>query len=411
MIDMLALRIPFKDDYVDKRLDGNSLFAMIDIRRIAELSGLMLSAYTVEFAIDGDLTVSGLKHNYESLPTHYAGIACKVYEGGKNFYPCVEIKASPAKVLQGHNVFGPVDLELCSSELLCGLATSMPQLYELLDVPGTVVARIDATYSAKVSNDSIAKQVISFLKNVSNGQTKRTRAQEFETTVMWNETSRTRVLVAYLKYPELMGQLEKLRSTPSAKLTPSQLNSLRVMSDPELHEFACGLVRFEARLKPRFLTAFGFPSLLVDAINFQRNYKSESGCVVFDLWQKAFGELFASFEGSDMNVYNDDKVFEELKKSYFSYTPKGNISYASAHRLFGFYRRLLNEGYDDVQNTMSKSTFYRQISQLVNIGLSKSQLQNLSSTRDNVVPLMRVINIDFLNQKPSWYSEPVSRYA
>lgn len=411
MIDMLALRIPFKDEFVQNRLEGNDLISFIDIRRIAEMSGLLLSAYTVEFAIDGDLTVSGLKHNYESVPTHYAGIACKVFEGGKNFYPCVEIKASPAKVLQGHNVFGPVDLELCAFELLYGLASALPSLFELLHAPGTVIGRIDATYSAKVPNEAIAKQVIAFLRNLSNGQTKRTRAQEFETTVMWNDNSRHRVLVAYLKHPELMNQLEKLRSMPSAKRTQAQTNALAVMSDPELHEFASGLVRFEARLKTRFLKSFGFPSLLTDAIEFQRNYKSESGCIVYDLWKKAFGELFATFEGSDMNVYDDDKVLVELRKSYFSTTPKGNTSYALADRLFGFYRRLLNEGYDAVQNSMTKSTFYRQLNQLCSIGLSKSQLQNLTSTRDNVVPLMRIINIDFKNQYPSWYSEPVSRYA
>ncbi|PQK25853.1 DNA replication protein, partial [Escherichia coli] len=129
MIDMLVLRIPFKDEFVLNRLEENDLISFIDIRRIAEMSGLLLSAYTVEFAIDGGLTVSGLKHNYESVPTHFAGIACKVFEGGKNFYPCVEIKASPAKVLQGHNVFGPVDLELCSFELLYGLASALPSLF------------------------------------------------------------------------------------------------------------------------------------------------------------------------------------------------------------------------------------------------------------------------------------------
>lgn len=408
MIDMLALRIPFKDEFVTKRLEGNDLIAHIDLVDIARLSGIALSAYTVEYAIDGDLTVSGLKHAYESLPTHYSGIALKVFEGGKNFYPCVEIKASPAKVLQGHNVFGPVDLELCGTELLGSLAVSLPALFDLVDVPSTTITRLDVTYSARVENDHIAKQVISFLRNISNGQTKKTRAQDWDTTVMWNENSRHRTLVAYLKFAELMNDLKKLRDTPSAKLGLAGQNRLKVMSNPDLHDFASGLVRFEARLKTRFLKSFGFPEKFVDAVNYQKSYISDSGCVISDLWKKSFSELFKTFEGSDMNVYDDSKVYSALINAYSSVTASGKVSQAKANRCFGFYRRLLNEGYDNVSQTMERTTFWRNIQLLTDVGLSKAQLMNLTA-ENNVIPLMRIINVDFSNQFPVWYQEPQSR--
>ena len=408
MIDMLALRIPFKDEFVTKRLEGNDLIAHIDLADIARLSGIALSAYTVEYAIDGDLTVSGLKHAYESLPTHYSGIALKVFEGGKNFYPCVEIKASPAKVLQGHNVFGPVDLELCGTELLGSLAVSLPALFDLVDVASTTITRLDVTYSARVENDHIAKQVISFLRNISNGQTKKTRAQDWDTTVMWNENSRHRTLVAYLKFAELMNDLKKLRDTPSAKLGSAGQNRLKVMANPDLHDFASGLVRFEARLKGRFLKSFGFPEKFIDAVNYQKNYVSESGCVISDLWKKSFAELFKTFEGSDMNVYDDSKVYSALISAYSSVTASGKVSQAKANRCFGFYRRLLNEGYDNVSQTMERTTFWRNIQLLTDVGLSKAQLMNLTA-ENNVIPLMRIINVDFSNQFPVWYQEPQSR--
>lgn len=410
MIDMLALRIPFKDEFVTKRLVGNDLIAHIDLPDIARLSGISLSAYTVEYAIDGDLTVSGLKHAYESLPTHYAGIALKVFEGGKNFFPCVEIKASPAKILQGHNVFGPVDLELCGTELIGSFAVSLPALYELLDVPSTTITRLDVTYSARVENDHIAKQVITFLRNVSNGQTKKTRAQDWDTTVMWNENSRHRTLVAYLKYPELMKRLQALQAKPSAKLSASDRNMLSVMSNPDLHDFASGLVRFEARLKSRFLRSFGFPENYFDAVNFQKSYVSDTGCIISDLWKKSFSELFKTFEGSDMNVYDDSKVYSALLNAYSSVTASGKVSQAKANRCFGFYRRLVNEGYDNVAQTMERTTFWRNISLLCDVGLSKAQLMNLTSD-NNVVPLMRFINVDFANQYPRWYQEPKSRLS
>ncbi|EFM8975072.1 hypothetical protein HG374_004933, partial [Escherichia coli] len=31
--------------------------------------------------------------------------------------------------------------------------------------------------------------------------------------------------------------------------------------------------------------------------------------------------------------------------------------------------------------------------------------------KNNVVPFIRAINVDFMNQYPAWYQEPMSRYA
>ncbi|HGJ5877246.1 MAG TPA: phage/plasmid replication protein, II/X family [Arsenophonus sp.] len=45
---------------------------------------------------------------------------------------------------------------------------------------------------------------------------------------------------------------------------------------------------------------------------------------------------------------------------------------------------------------------------LTDIGISKSQLQNLTGDKSNLIPLYKVINIDFSQQRPGWYVEPVS---
>lgn len=42
------------------------------------------------------------------------------------------------------------------------------------------------------------------------------------------------------------------------------------------------------------------------------------------------------------------------------------------------------------------------------IGLSKLQLQNLQQQKNNVIPMVRVI--DFNKQHPEWYQEPTSFY-
>ena len=411
MIDMLVLRIPFRGDLVSERLDSHGNYvAHVDLSEVSRRSGLTLAAHSVEYAIDGDLSVSGLKHPYESLPSHYSGIALKVFEGGKNFEPCVELKASPAKVLQGHNVYGPTDFELCGLDFFGALAGSLPRLYDLLDVANTVLARVDVTFSARVANDHIANQVISFLRNVSNGQTKKTRSQDYETTVMWNEGSRHRTLVAYLKYHEVQAQVKRLLKKKSSQLTAYEKNTLRVLSDPELQEFAFGLVRFEARLHTRFFEAFGLPRKFFDVVKFQSSYSGGSFNLVCDLWKKSFKDLFDAFEGAEMNVYDDSEVYKALTTSFQTVTRSGNVSLSKANRLFGFYRRLVNEGFDNVSNTMERTTFWRSLKDLTSIGLSKAQLMNLSA-ETNVVPLVRFINVDFSNQYPAWYKEPVSLYA
>ncbi|MBF4269555.1 hypothetical protein EAY71_22065, partial [Vibrio anguillarum] len=45
--------------------------------------------------------------------------------------------------------------------------------------------------------------------------------------------------------------------------------------------------------------------------------------------------------------------------------------------------------------------------ELLVAGFSKAQIQNLQGQgKDNVIPLLQVINVDFDNQRPDWYVEP-----
>ncbi len=458
MIDFLTLRIPFQSAFVFERLDSRGNYVgSVDLRQIASLTGLSLVSFDTAFDIDQSATVSNLSHSYESLPSHYTGVAFKIFEGGLNFEPSVEIKASPAKILQGHNVFGPTDISLCASELLSVLASSQPVLFDMLDHQNTVVGRIDVTFSARVANEVLAQQVLIFLSNVSHGQTKKTTSNHHQSTVEWNKKSKTRELIAYLKYQELISKLDSLKKKEKkSRLLDHELSSLRVMSNPDLHQFALGLVRFEARLKPRFFQQHDLPRKLLDWIHCQNNYPAGGYQFIIDLWRKAFRDVFAALEGCDMNIFDDNDVFERLRVAYavelkpkskkekplqqvvnmFDYSfgspqhSKSNFSasksresdflepeepvrysYAKAHRVFGFYRRLINEGYEAVKLTMDRMTFWRAEKDLLDIGLSKAALQNLQQNRTNVIPIVKMISVDFNNQYPDWYKEPVSRFA
>lgn len=430
MIDFLKLSVPFKPEYVLSSDDSS----FVDLKQIGELAQIKLSARNVEFEVDGDLSVSGLSHPWESIPSWFSGLALKIHGGGQKLPPCVELKASPAKLLQGHNVYGSDDLELCAFEMLFVLAESHPYLYDLLSVNDTTLDWIDVTFSARADNQSTALQVIHALRNVRNGHIKPSRYNEaHETTVYWNKGSRHIERKAYLKLPELLkdfGDLnKKIEKAKTATYVKEEnyhvhrryfhLSSIFL----KLQQYAVGLIRFEARLKRRWLDEFkldknnplsGFPLNLFEAINFQKSYElTKKSCLIADMWRMAFKELFAAIEGESMNIYDDEKVKVKLNDLYASVTRTGNISYAKADRVFRFYRALVAEGYDAVRDSYSsRMSFWRLEQDLLLAGFSKVQLQQLYGSKDsNVIPLIRIVNVDFGKQHPDFYQEPVSRFV
>jgi len=416
MIDLLLLRIPFKSEVlIEDKMHlniGGFYRQCVDLMEIGKLSDCKLGARTVEFCIDGDLKVSGLSHPFESLPSSFGSLAVKIHSGSFTVKPCVEIKASPAKLLQGHNVFGTDNLELCATEMLTGLAFGMPKLFDLLNVQKTTLDWIDVTYSAHVQNEVIAQQVIDLLKNVTSGQTKKSKYnKEFQTTVEWNSKSQLKTLKVYLKGFEVAHQLTELEK--SLKINPSnQLLKLKhsILSNQDLINWAKKCVRFEARLKHSYLEKHNIPRNLFKAIKYQQDCLKEGKNIIQSLWETAFKDLLNAIKGAEMNIYDDKKIRQSLKDTYFTITPKGHISHVKADKLYSFYRSLLHDGYDFVKNSMAQKTFWRHERDLLNIGLSKIQLQNLQQQKNNVIPFCRVIDIDFRCQRPDWYVEPKSFY-
>lgn len=416
LIDLLQLSIPFKSEHVIETLSADERGGRyIDLEEIARRTGLRLTARDVEFEISGDLQVTGLSHPYESLPSYFASLAMKVHQGSNLAPPRVELKASPAKLLQGHNVFGPTDVSLCAEALFTPFCMAMPLLADYLNFEETSVAKIDSTFSARLKTINQTRQVMDVLRNVSNGQTKATksiRSQTYDSTMYWNETSNSVRRKAYLKGQEIQADLDRckmaLRRSPNDESLKRRIN---ILSNPELIEWAALLIRFETSLFPRKLYDLNIPTKLLDLISYQGEYEREGRNLIYDMWNAGFNELFESFKGTVMNIYDDEKIFELLKVAYHSTTPKGNISYSKAQRLFGFYRRLVNEGYDEVFKTIPRRTFYDNMNLLIAAGISKAQLQNLQADKkNNVIPLVQLIQVDFSKQYPDWYVEPVIPY-
>lgn len=428
MIDFLKLSIPFKLKYMHENPCSPDVL-YIDLEQIAKLSGVRMAAHNVEFELSGGeshkMVVTGLKHPWDSVPSSFTGIAMKIYCGGKLRCPCVEIKASPAKILQGHNVYGSDDLELCGFEMLCALWDSLPDLASLLDLHDTELDWLDATFAATTPNQNTALQVITALKNIRSGQVRPTRKSgAHETTVYWNEESRHCERKAYCKLDELENDLAELEKrvdkfkkfkvidTKSPALQSlKRWNELSPIID-RLKEFASGMVRFEARAKRRYLQDFGIPKNLFDAMNFQKKYELDGKNLIADIWQKAFKDLFAAFGGSEMNVYDDLTIHEQLRLKFYSITKSGKTSYAKADRIFQFFRNVSAHGYETVRDSYSsRMSFWRMEQDLMEIGLGRSQLQQLTGQKaTSIVPLIKMINVDFSTQRPQWAPEIVSRY-
>ncbi|WP_261926438.1 phage/plasmid replication protein, II/X family, partial [Vibrio aestuarianus] len=87
MIDKLKISIPFKDDYVTATYQTRSgdCVCYVDIKECSR-RGIGLEAKTIFFtgSIGAEqYEVADLRHPYESLPTHFTGMAFKIFQGTK----------------------------------------------------------------------------------------------------------------------------------------------------------------------------------------------------------------------------------------------------------------------------------------------------------------------------------------
>ncbi|WP_347507519.1 phage/plasmid replication protein, II/X family [Pseudomonas anguilliseptica] len=409
---------------------------------------------------DGGFDVEDLSHAWESLPSSYTPLAFKVFHQslGKRLMPGVELKASPAKLLQGHNVFGPTSIRLGAEVMIKWLAGSYPLLWARLDFRAIECYALDCTYSARMPNEQTALQVIQFMRGVSNGQT-RNRGDDYQTTAYWgSKETRLRKIKAYLKGPEFLLELDRvLKASRGASGDPerrhdldnahvrefklsrrdarmpmpilSASRTLKVLQDERLQEFARLLLRLEATVMHRWLERRNIPTNLWALCDYQEGLQTEGRCFIQECFKASTAELFAAFEGMTMKRIDDDKVLAALIEKFTkegkgrwtkakadhvtgAIIPRvfipGKSSDSYARSLFRTYRSIKDYGWEETMASMPRSSFYDHTGDLQVAGISKAMLQNLAeydNTR-NVVPVLQLINIDFSSQRPDWYVEP-----
>ncbi|MDA3451976.1 MULTISPECIES: phage/plasmid replication protein, II/X family [Acinetobacter] len=401
MLDHICINAPFESSFFSVDSEGRYFFVDVDLHSIE----IPLASRSVHKNDDGSISAAALFHPYESVPTHYTGMAMKVFFDA-SYEPYVQIKASPAKLLQGHNVFGSDNIEQGAMEMIGFLHEAYPVLARMLDWPRAWVSHIDVTYSARLKDQSTAKKVLDFLSNVSNGQT-RLSNKRFDSSVYWGgQTSRLVNHKCYMKHDEFIAQFEEYKMLAKKNDKAAQ-RVVEVMSNSDLINWTIGLLRFESRLKKRWLERNGIPTNLFDLIKFQRSNPD----LLQTLWNKATHSIFEALRGQTMKLTDDTSVLEAIERSEVVMTKSGKVSHTKVRNLFAMFCLIREKGFDEIKNNYGKSQFYNLISQLCECGFSKAYLQNLHDEKaSNIIPFVKLVEIDFNQQLPNWYEEPVSQF-
>lgn len=432
MLDRIHLFVPFKTEHVALiGVEGRSDPVHV-LQGGIESLGVPMSAQVTKDEDTGQIQAEYLRHCWESLGTGFTPMAMKVFHEsmGKRLMPGIELKASPAKLMQGHNVFGPTSIKNGAIEMWRWLGAAYPKLASMLDLERAEVYDIDCTYSARLPDERTALQAIEAIRGVSNGQTKG-RGDDYQTTSYFGaKESRLRRLKLYLKHPEFMRQLEEAKKARPGNLSASR--TVKVMSDPRLELWARGLLRIEATVAKRWLNRRGIPNNLIQLCHFQEDMEEQGTCFIEWCWREVTRELFAAFEGMTMRVINDETVLKALIEKHTKHGKDrmskerivdglvippivipGKSSDAHARSLFRTYRSIKEYGWQETMDSMSRASFYRHVADICECGISKAALQKLKDQdrKNNVIPLLRFLEVDFSAQRPDWYVEPEIRAA
>lgn len=402
MIDFIEMRLFVKDEFIISDRDGKHFLLSLNLLSL----GVSIGSRDVYLDEHSNVQSSSLYHPYSELKTSFTNLAFKLFHEG-SIKPHVLIKCSPAKIMQGHNIFGSDNLEIGIFEMLGYLAEVNPDLYEILDIQSAQILNLDVTYSARLKDDDQVLKVLDFLRKVSSGSLRKSK-KFFNETVYWgSENSKRLSRKAYCKAIEFLYQLKKLRKK-AERGDPSAIRVVKVMEDQRLIEFMTGLLRLETRFKPLWLTEHNIPLNIFELIKYQQDNPN----FLQEIWQLANKPLFEALEGHSMKALDHDTVFSKICSVFDTYTKSGRLSQTKSRNIFNFFCALEIHGASTLKTKYGKSQYYNYMSQLTECGFSKAYLQNLDSeSKNNVIPFVQLIKIDFENQLPNWYEEPVSRFA
>ena len=390
MIDMLVLRCPIQQKF-ETTFNERGIPVITEVQRDhLQLSDLKIP---LEASLDVDGEQLGTVHRWEKIPSSYAHMAFKVFDfrGSSNkdmqdFY--IEIKASPAKLMQGHNLYGSDHLGDCAYPMIELLYKTYPDLADYLEPKYWTVEQVDITYHSWCKTENEALQLVNALQNVSNGQT-RARTGFAGTAYFGKSNSRIKKIKVYVKLLEVLNYLAKVKQAGDKK------GILSIYSQ-SLLDWAKGMVRWEASLKTRWFERRGISNNLIEL------------CKVFDAqryWKESTLDIFKALEGKEMRIIKDENIEKQLKDKFPTVNARsGKITYGKAMSAYNVYRGIKSQGWIETRRTTSDCKFWGAVEMLHECGLSKAVLQNLQGDglKCEVIPFIRYIEINFNEQFPAF---------
>jgi len=400
MIDWLTLRVPFKREYFQSSTSFDTGYPVVVPPLYLSLSDLSIP---LEVFMDADGDKTGERHPWESIPSSFSGMGFKVFDFRHMKEPVfyVEIQSSPAKLMQGHNIFGTDCLKTCSLFMLDLLSNKYPVLSGYLDFDAVFVDTIDLTYFSRAESSYVASQFLTFLSHVSKGQTKSRHGFRGETVYFGKKNSRLKKLKVYLKPSEVENFIKKETvrlSSKNKKVADLADYKLSKIYTPDLLAWCEGMIRWEARLKHRWFERRGISCLLTDFIT---TFDSIS------FWQDSFSDIFQALGNTTMNIINDETIEAQLLDTFKVFNDRTKKwSFTKAKNAYSTYCLIKSLGYIEAHRiTSSRATFYNHLSMLSDIGVTQAYLQNMKGgghTAD-IIPVVQFITVDFNSQYPPFY--------
>ncbi|MEN8369082.1 phage/plasmid replication protein, II/X family [Acinetobacter bereziniae] len=398
MLDFLRLAIPINIAFV-RSLDNHHWFNG-DIRDY----GIPAATRHVSKSDDGQTITGDLYHPYESLASDFTDMAMKFYTNTMNTPPYVEIKASPLKLLQGHNVYGFESIELGADQMLGMLIEAFPNLVPILDFERTEVLHLDTTYLFRLPHQNMVQPVLDYMSNLASGHRK-ARQIKYENYITWGNDGASVRPKAYGKFEEVKSQLNKIQKQADKGC---QRSKALVCAMHDALPFANAVLRLEARISKTYMTKNGYPTNLFELIKLQH----EQPELLLRLWHVAFDPILDTMKGKYMNFSSDGEILDLLKSKLVTYTKTGKPSYTKAMNAMKFYSLVRQMGLQATQKIYSKAQFHKCINSLLECEISKSHLQNLAKNPNGkVIPFVRMFELKMCDQLPQDYQLPVSQYT
>lgn len=402
MYDKFDIEVPFKREHV------HVLHALHERAGYVDFKNYDFPAVVPVFFENGQVHYGDAKtKKFETLSSGISGMAVAFYPEGNGFnqWPHIRLKASPAKILQGHNVFGSENPRHGIAQMFANLSIGFKKIYEHLDLDAATIRYIDVTYSARIK-PFFSRSVFSLFESLANGKRKVNARYTDKGYLQLGEGSEYVRQKLYVKSQEVLDDLADAKRR-------NHFSRVEILSNPKLLDFTIDLHRFEATIGHRKMIDIGIPVRVQEFLKFNDWFlQTHKTTLCQYLWEIAFNPLFEQIAGHTMKNVDDSEIKLRIDAKYIKVKDNGRVCRRLANAVFNTYNDLKREGYESLSKINNK-TFFRNVNYLIDIGLSRAFLKSLDPFKpnDNVIPLVQLIKIDFNNQRPDWYVEPTSGYS